>query len=215
VIAHGGGIFGFLSEERYYPDEDLSVVVLINTAGPADPGGIADGIETVVLGKAPEEPRRTFAGDLSQFAGAYQGPGRGQTLDVTVAVDSAGLTLKMPQGPVQHLRYVDGLTFGAGAALYHFVRHGGAIVELRADQVGGYYILNRRSEDASPRPRPPADGRPRSSTHHLGSGVPASNHAPTAPNATMPTTPVMPPTSGDVAITSIGSTPSPCALMLA
>jgi D-alanyl-D-alanine carboxypeptidase len=143
VIMHGGGIFGFLTDERYYPDEDLSIVVLINTAGPVDPASVADGIENAVLGKPPEEPRQTFAGDLSQFVGTYHGPGRGQTLDATVAVDSLGLALTMPGGSTQHLHYVDGLTFGAGIALYHFVRQGNAIVQLRADQGGGYYILNR------------------------------------------------------------------------
>lgn len=142
-IAHGGGIFGFVSELRYYPDEDLSIVVLINTAGPADPGGIADRIEEVVLGKAPPAPARTFAGDLKSLAGTYAGPGRGQRLNVTVAVDSGALSLQMSNGRPQRLAYLDGLTFGGGVARYQFVREADRVVALRADQVGGYYILKR------------------------------------------------------------------------
>jgi len=34
VIEHGGGIDGFLSNSRYYPDEDVTVVVLQNTGIP-------------------------------------------------------------------------------------------------------------------------------------------------------------------------------------
>ena len=37
VIMHGGGIPGYNSDSRYYPDDDLAIVVLINTAGPPGP----------------------------------------------------------------------------------------------------------------------------------------------------------------------------------
>ena len=33
VISHGGGINGFLTDGRYYPDDDLTVVVLSNPPG--------------------------------------------------------------------------------------------------------------------------------------------------------------------------------------
>lgn len=42
AIHHGGGIFGFVSDTRYYPDEDLYVVVLVNTTGNLSPAAIAD-----------------------------------------------------------------------------------------------------------------------------------------------------------------------------
>lgn len=35
VIEHGGGIFGFLTDARYYPDEKLTLVVRRSTVGPA------------------------------------------------------------------------------------------------------------------------------------------------------------------------------------
>src|SRR6478735_12296654 len=51
AIAHGGGISGFLSEVEYYPDDDLVVVVLLNTAGPVAPRDIAKQIVDQVLPK--------------------------------------------------------------------------------------------------------------------------------------------------------------------
>jgi CubicO group peptidase (beta-lactamase class C family) len=143
-ISHGGGIFGFLSELRYLPDEDLSIAVLVNTSGPADPSGIADQIEDVVLGQAPASPARAFADDLASLTGSYAGPGRGQQLTVTVSADSGALTLKMGNnGRAQRLSYVDGLTFGNGVMRYQFIKQADRVVELRADQVGGYYVLKR------------------------------------------------------------------------
>lgn len=142
-IAHGGGIYGYLSESRYYPDADLIIVVLINTAGPANPSAIADAIEEIVLGKTPSHPERRFAGDLHRFVGTYEGPGRGQRFTLTVSVDSATLAFAVGNGRPRRARYVDGLTFAQGDALFTFVQRGDEIVELRADQVGGYLRLTR------------------------------------------------------------------------
>ena len=49
VIGHGGGINGFISQEEYYPDDSLTVVVLANTS-PAPSGGIARNAARLVFG---------------------------------------------------------------------------------------------------------------------------------------------------------------------
>ena len=49
AIGHGGGINGFISEEEYYPDDSLTVVVLANTA-PAPSAAIARNAARLVLG---------------------------------------------------------------------------------------------------------------------------------------------------------------------
>ena len=145
-ISHGGGIFGFLSEVRYHPDQDLTIVVLINTAGPVDPGELADRIEDIVLGKAPEPPARAFPGDLGPFAGEYQGPARGGRTTATVTADSGSLRIKMGNAPPRRLRFIEGLTFGMGPGRYTFVRQAERVTGLRVDQVGGYYILTRNEK---------------------------------------------------------------------
>src|SRR5262245_66367747 len=49
AISHGGGINGFLSEVEYYTDSGLSIVLLLNTAGPVGPAELARDIADVIL----------------------------------------------------------------------------------------------------------------------------------------------------------------------
>jgi CubicO group peptidase (beta-lactamase class C family) len=49
LIGHGGGINGFISQEEYYPQDSLTVVVLSNTA-PAPSGQLARNAARIVLG---------------------------------------------------------------------------------------------------------------------------------------------------------------------
>jgi CubicO group peptidase (beta-lactamase class C family) len=144
VIAHGGGINGFLSETEYYPDAELAIVVLQNTAGPAGPTEIARAIADAVLGKAPDRSQ-TFQGDLSQYAGTFEGVGRGHPTKATVTAASGMLTLTLagPQTETETLRYVGGDTFGYRDALVMFERDGGRVNRLRLDTIGGHVPLKR------------------------------------------------------------------------
>jgi CubicO group peptidase (beta-lactamase class C family) len=144
LISHGGGIFGFVSELRYYPDDDLTIAVLINTAGGASPGGIASAIEEAVLGPRAEPPDIAFQGDLEQFLGTYRGRGRGRPLTIRIGQDDAGLTVTIGTR-TQPLRYVEGMSFAAGSARYVFIGERGAITGLKADQVSGYYTLQKQT----------------------------------------------------------------------
>jgi CubicO group peptidase (beta-lactamase class C family) len=144
VIAHGGGINGFLSEAEYYPEAELAVVVLQNTAGPAGPTEIARAIVEAVLGKG-RDPGQRYEGDLSQFAGSYEGVGRGRRTTATIAASGGALTLKRaaPNAEIENLQYRGGDTFGFKDALVTFDRQAGRITGLRLDTIGGYYPLRR------------------------------------------------------------------------
>jgi CubicO group peptidase (beta-lactamase class C family) len=147
AIAHGGGINGFLSEVEYFPDSGLSIVVLLNTAGPVGPGDLAHEIADAVLGRI-ESPTATFNGDLSTFAGTYEGVGRGRPTRVTIAADGKLLTMKGaggPAAPPQPLTYRGGDTFGVNQTLVVFERDGGRVTRLRLDTIGGHYPLKRTS----------------------------------------------------------------------
>ncbi len=48
-IGHGGGINGFQTELDYFPDDSLTVVVLVNTEG-SNPSRIADRLARAALG---------------------------------------------------------------------------------------------------------------------------------------------------------------------
>jgi hypothetical protein len=147
AIFHGGGINGFLSEAEYFPDSGLSIVVLLNTAGPAGPSDLAREIADTVLGKLPEKSV-TFTGDLTAYAGTFEGVGRGRQTTITVAADGATLTMKgngPPTAPAQTLTYRGGDTFGVKDTLVIFERDAGKVTRLRLDNVFGHYPLRRKA----------------------------------------------------------------------
>ncbi len=106
AIGHGGGIPGFLSQVTYYPEEDLSVVVLVNSSGSPGPGALEVAITRTVLGD-PEEPQATtYSGSTEVLTGVYRGPGRGRELVVTIDGDSIGLTSAFGDGEPAPLRHI-------------------------------------------------------------------------------------------------------------
>lgn len=143
-IGHGGGIFGFVSDLRYVPEEDLSIAVLINTAGGASPGGIAGEIEDIVLGELPEPEVTPFEGDPSPYEGRYEGPARGQRLTATVAAEDGQLTVDSGRGNPATLSWLGGDAFTAGTTRFRFVRDTtGPATQLRIDVVSGHHVLQR------------------------------------------------------------------------
>jgi len=144
AISHGGGINGFLSEVEYYPDSGVSVVVLLNTAGPVGPGPIAGDIADVVLGKV-TQPTTTFSGDLSAFAGTFEGVGRGRPTSMTIAAENGKLMMKGGGPEPRELAFRSGETFAAGETLVTFDREAGRVVRLRLDSGGGYVILKKKA----------------------------------------------------------------------
>ena len=144
AIAHGGGINGFLSQVDYYPDSGLSVVVLLNTAGPVSPSELARNIADVVLGKV-TEPTHTYSGDLAAFAGTFEGVGRGRPTVVTIAVEDGKLTMKGTGPAPRVLAFRSGETFASNDALVMFERDGGRVVRLRLDTGGGHVVLKKKA----------------------------------------------------------------------
>jgi len=143
AISHGGGINGFLSEVEYYPDSGLSIVVLLNTAGPAGPGDLARDIADAVLGKV-SEPSNTYSGDLSAFTGTFEGVGRGRPTAVTITVENGKLTMKGTGPEPRVLAFRSGETFAANETLVIFERDGGRVARLRLDSGGGHYVLKKK-----------------------------------------------------------------------
>ena len=140
-LEHGGGIFGYLSENAYYPDDSLSIVVLINTAGPVGPSEIADHIADYIFGKS-KSNSSTFTADVTKFTGTFKGRGRGRDLLVTIENKDRVLTASYDKGKPDTLTYVKDNTWSAGGATYIFSGNDN-LTELRIDQVYGYYILKK------------------------------------------------------------------------
>lgn len=146
AIHHGGGIFGFVSETRYYPAEDLYVVVLVNTTGNLSPAALAGEMVDIILPPKPVA-QRPFTGDASALAGTYTGPGRGRPMTVTVAAAESGVTASINDGRPMPLRWVEGWTFAAGGQQAIFQRAGetGPATILRLDSGGGHLVLRRQA----------------------------------------------------------------------
>lgn len=143
-IGHGGGIFGFVSDLRYLPEEDLSIAVLINTAGGVAPSQIAARIEDVLLGPPPETEAIPFDGDPAPFVGRYEGPARGQRLVAEVSIEDGRLTIDGGGNVTEPLTWLGGDAFARGRTRFRFVRApNGTVTELRVDVVSGHHVLQR------------------------------------------------------------------------
>jgi CubicO group peptidase (beta-lactamase class C family) len=147
ALGHGGGIgTGFVSHTMYYPDEDLFVVMLVNTAGNLSPAALSTELVDVLY--PPERPElEPFAGDAAPLVGTYAGPARGRAITVAVSVTGAGLAVAMGDGQPAPLSWVEGWTFRRGPTqLLTFEREGtsGPATVLRMDGGGSHYVLRRR-----------------------------------------------------------------------
>ncbi|MCB0492446.1 MAG: beta-lactamase family protein [Cyclobacteriaceae bacterium] len=140
MIEHGGGINGFLSENCYYPDEDLNVVVLVNTTGPVSPSDIAEQITNFIVGN-PVRQSAQFEGDVSKYMGSYKS---GMfNVEVTKNDSTISVQYSYSSRAPYPLYFKEGNTWSSGPSLYHFIEKDGVIDELRIDQTYGYYILNK------------------------------------------------------------------------
>jgi len=148
VIEHGGGRSGFGTHSRYYPDEDVTVVVLVNTRGPPGPATTADAIGEHLFGDDAVPEAATFAGDLGRFVGAFRGPARGSTLRARVTVE--GDTLKIQAGTplAQPVEYLGGTTFFRGNLRFIFEMVNGEATALRMDRIADHWVLASVDEEA-------------------------------------------------------------------
>jgi CubicO group peptidase (beta-lactamase class C family) len=144
AIQHGGGIFGFVSDTRYYPEEDLLVVMLVNTSGNLSPAALSTELVDVLLPPVPME-RRSFEGDIAPLVGTYSGPARGQELSVKVTATGDGLAVAANDGRPAPLAWVEGWRFRLGTQIVTFERSGdaGPATLMRIDSGGGHYVLRR------------------------------------------------------------------------
>jgi len=136
MLQHGGGIFGFLSENRYYPSEDISIIVLINSTGPLDPGEVAKRVADHMFGK-PQETITHYTGDLTPFTGTFSGRSRGRDIKITISQKDSALVLKREDKETV-LNYLSGTTWKNDHEEYTFKEN-----ELYLDQVYGYLVLKK------------------------------------------------------------------------
>jgi hypothetical protein len=141
-LHHGGGINGWTSENLYFPDESLSVVVLYNVSGPSGPAEAAEAIAEAVLGTRPVVAR-SIAGDIQRYVGTYTGRGRGMPMTMTVAAENGALAVNF-RGAKRTLTHTGDGVFVTGNVRVIFGESGGAVKTLRLDMGSGNNVLQRQ-----------------------------------------------------------------------
>ena len=147
VITHSGGINGYLTDMAYFPDDQLTIAVLINTAGPVNPGTIVSAIAEVIHGRPPTPARVALDHQATDYVGTFRGVGRGDSLTVVVLADTAGLRFRMgnnANAPGQVARYVGNDSFMINRNRFRFIRENGRVTAIRADMISVVSLLTRR-----------------------------------------------------------------------
>lgn len=143
IISHGGRINGFCSEGRYFPEEDMTFIVLINTTGPVTPEDINDLLTREYFSDRPIT-YPPFDGDMTQYCGVYEGAGKGSPTVVNVVERDSELTVQFGSGRIRKLVHQEDNVWINGRDRYSFVVKDGRVSGLRADRVYDYYILTKR-----------------------------------------------------------------------
>lgn len=141
-IAHGGGINGFVSDGRYYPDHELIVVVLQNSTG-APPARLGTALVDLVLGPLPESVAVPSPVAARELAGTYRGASRGGEMTIVVGERAGEPTFRLGNDELEGARHTGALTWRQGDTRLSFVRDGNRTTELRFDTGGGHFVLRR------------------------------------------------------------------------
>ena len=142
-IGHGGGINGFLTDTRYFPDEDLYIICLVNTTGPKGASFFADEITWKLLDK--NEPQGMELDiDTKPLEGKYSGAVRGSyTFSIEVKSILNGLTIQSERDEnADTLKtYIGNNTWARGNTKIIIKNN-----EYRIDGPSAYYILKKKIE---------------------------------------------------------------------
>lgn len=146
---HGGGINGFLSHLAYLPDHDLSVVVLVNTAGPVAPGAVAGQIVAALLGSEQTPEPQPLPRPAEHYEGSYEGIGLGNPIRIQVSAGADGLHLRMGTGPGEPrpLLHLGSDRFALGTQQFTFEWDGDQVTRIRADLGSNYTFLHPRPDE--------------------------------------------------------------------
>lgn len=138
-IAHGGGIHGFLSDTRYFPEEDLYIICLINTTGPRGGSFFAEEITWKLLDKK-EYKQVELDSDFTNIQGTYTGAVRGANVSLEVKSIKNGITLQaVGNDQIDTLKvYIGNNTWMDGNDKVTIENN-----EFRKNNIYNYYILEK------------------------------------------------------------------------
>jgi CubicO group peptidase (beta-lactamase class C family) len=144
VIAHTGGIPGFLSDTRYFPDNDLYIICIVNTIGPRERGGsfFADEMTWKLLEKK-EYKQVALDIDTKALQGTYTGQTRDTIQSIEIKSIESGITRQVKgEEKIDTLKvYIGNHTWMDGNDKITIENN-----EYRADKIYNYYILKKEME---------------------------------------------------------------------
>ncbi|MEJ8802282.1 serine hydrolase domain-containing protein [Pontibacter sp. H249] len=130
VISHHGIIEGFLSDIKYFPAYDLTVVTLINTLGPVKPKDVTTAIADYYIDEKRNEQK--FEGDLSPLVGTYTGKVMGRALTRNFEADGTQLYISIGEEK-QPLNYIGNDNWsGEDDYIYSFTQQKTTKVQISA-----------------------------------------------------------------------------------
>lgn len=143
MIGHGGGINGFLTDTRYYPDEDLYIIALVNTTGPKGAAFFANQITWELIDKK-EPSSMELDIDSKILEGKYTGAVRGSgsfTLEVKSIENGITVKSERSDSPDTLKTYVGNNTWANGNTRIIIKND-----EYRLVNPSAYYILKKKKE---------------------------------------------------------------------
>lgn len=139
-ISHGGGIPGFLTQTNYFPEQDLYIISITNTAGPHGGSFFVDNLMWKLLEKKDHESL-TLDFDPKEIEGSYVGQTRGRMQSIDVKAITDAITVESNNdGNIDTLNtYIGNHTWMDGNTTIS-IKDG----LLETDQVYGHYLLKKK-----------------------------------------------------------------------
>ena len=139
-IGHGGGIPGFLTQTNYFPEKDLYIICITNTAGPHGGSFFVDNIMWQLLEKKDYESL-AMDFDPKEVEGIYSGQTRGRMQSIEVKAITDAITVESNKdGNIDTLSTYAGNRTWMDGNTSIFINEG----TLELDHVGGHYILKKQ-----------------------------------------------------------------------
>jgi len=102
VISHNGIITGYLSDTRYFPESDLTIVTLINTLGKVKPTNVSNAIADYFIEE--KSFKKNFDGDLDDLKDIYTGVVMGNQIEMSVIEENGQLVIQSRKKyPIQYI----------------------------------------------------------------------------------------------------------------
>lgn len=102
VISHNGIITGYLSDTRYFPESDLTIVTLINTLGKVKPTNVSNAIADYFIEE--KSLKKNFEGNLDDLKGVYTGVVMGNQIEMSVIEENGQLIIQSRKKyPIQYI----------------------------------------------------------------------------------------------------------------